>query len=190
MTAGARVYVNARFLDAGACRRIRAAMDGGMPEPAGVLGAREALQPTVRRVWDIEVDPDTLADAEARLDAEREAIAAFHACRLGGREGVGFLRYRSGDFYRRHLDRGAVASWPAAARRLISVVVFLSSAGSTRAEGDFTGGSLRLFDRARDPFDIVPREGCLIAFPSTVPHEVTPVQSGTRDTLVDWFYDG
>ena len=29
-----------------------------------------------------------------------------------------------------------------------------------------------------------------MAFPADVLHEVTEVRGGTRDTVVDWFYDG
>jgi len=35
---------------------------------------------------------------------------------------------------------------------------------------------------------VIPRRGLLVAFPSSTPHEVTPVVDGTRDAVVDWFY--
>jgi predicted 2-oxoglutarate/Fe(II)-dependent dioxygenase YbiX len=188
MTHDAPVYVDPRFLSAEACRRIRAAMDLGREEPAEVLGSEARLERTVRRVSSIEVDAATLADVEARLEATREPIEACHACRLSGREGVGFLRYQPGDFYKPHRDRGVVESWPGAARRRISIVVFLNSAGREDAAADFTGGTLRLLDGSPDPMAIVPEQGCLVAFSSSRLHEVTRVHLGTRDTLVDWFY--
>jgi predicted 2-oxoglutarate/Fe(II)-dependent dioxygenase YbiX len=59
--------------------------------------------------------------------------------------------------------------------------MFLTSAGE-RCEG----GVLRIYHP--DPFDIAPKAGTLVAFPSEVPHEVLPVTSGVRDVVVNWFF--
>ena len=50
------------------------------------------------------------------------------------------------------------------------------------------GGVLRLYPDDREPVDIVPEEGLLVAFPATVLHEVTRVGDAVRDAVVDWFY--
>jgi predicted 2-oxoglutarate/Fe(II)-dependent dioxygenase YbiX len=39
------------------------------------------------------------------------------------------------------------------------------------------------------PIDVHPLEGLLVAFSADVLHEVTVVRGGTRDAIVDWFYD-
>lgn len=159
-------------------------MDRGIPEPAEILAsgppsAEPALpNPEIRRAVSIEIDPGTLEDVERRLDAQREAIAAFFEVRLDGREGAGFLRYEAGGFYRPHRDRADAASWQGASRRRVALVIFLND--------DFAGGTLRLLDD--ESIDVVPRAGTLVAFPATALHEVLPVVSGTRDVVVDWFY--
>jgi len=161
-------------------------MDRGASEPAEILREDIGVNQAVRRASSIDVDALTLAGVEQRLDAGRHTIGAFFGLALAAREGAGFLRYGPGGFYRPHRDHGVLASWPAAARRRISIVVFLSDSTEGQAAGAFGGGVLRLYEAAQSQ-DIVPREGLLVAFPATTLHEVLPVRDGTRDTIVDWF---
>ncbi len=174
------------------CRSCREAMDRGVPEEAEVLGRGFESHPAVRQTSYVEVAPDVLAMVEAVLDSTREAVAAHFGRRLRGREGPGFLRYGPGGFYRPHRDRAdADGAWPEAARRQVAVVAFLNSAvAADPREGGFEGGILRLLPDGpfTDVVDVVPRAGTVVAFPAERLHEVTPVLSGTRDAVVDWFY--
>jgi predicted 2-oxoglutarate/Fe(II)-dependent dioxygenase YbiX len=174
------VFMEPAFLSADDCRIARAAMDRARPEPGEVLGDTVAQRDDVRRVTVLEVDEATIAFVERRLDDRRPAIAGFFDLSLTAREGCGFLRYTAGGFYAPHRDRGDVPAWPDAARRRLALVVFLNE--------DFTGGRLRLFADGPEPVTIVPREGLLIAFPADALHEVTVVEHGVRDAVVDWFY--
>src|SRR5688572_19741701 len=106
-------------------------------EPGEVLGDTVEHRDDVRRVASLEVDEETIAFVDRRLDGLRDAIGAFFAWPLATREGSGFLRYTAGGFYAPHRDRGDVPAWPDAARRRVAVVVFLNDA--------FTGGRLRVF---------------------------------------------
>jgi predicted 2-oxoglutarate/Fe(II)-dependent dioxygenase YbiX len=77
--------------------------------------------------------------------------------------------------------------------------VFLNSSRARPADEEFSGGELLIFPEssclrryaasARQALRIVPRRGSLVAFPSTMLHEVLPVRVGTRDVIVDWFYE-
>lgn len=183
------------LLDPAACRRVRVAMDRGVAEPAEVLGAGVAVDRVARRASSIEVDAETLADVEAAIESARAAIASHFAAPLLAREGPSFLRYGPGGFYRRHRDRAASAAWPDAARRRISVVIFLGTSRAAAADrGDFGGGELALYPEGADgrpadePDVIIPRQGCLVAFHASTAHEVRPVSAGVRDAIVDWFY--
>ncbi len=177
------------FLDARTCRDLRRAMDAGTVEPAEVLHQEMRREDDVRRASNVEVDQASLASVERRLDGHRAAIGAFFGLRLGDREGASFLRYMDGDFYRPHRDRGVVESWPDAARRQVAVVLFLNSSRDADNAGGFSGGDLRLFVDGESPVAVHPSEGLLIAFPADVLHEVSVVRGGTRDAIVDWFYD-
>lgn len=173
------------FLDEATCGRVRAAMDCGAIDPAEVLDGGVARGTPARRADSIEVDAETLADVEGRFDRQRETVEAFFDLPLSGREGAGFLRYRDGGGYQPHRDRAEDSWWPAAARRRITVVVFLNADA-------FTGGMLRVWPGPVDapdaePLAIHPEAGTLVAFPSDALHEVTPVRGGCRDTIVDWF---
>ena len=166
------------FLDAATCGRVRIAMSAGSSEPAEVLHADVALDRGSRHASSVEVDHLTLERVEHGLEKQRGEIGRWFGLLPGEREGAGFLRYGAGGFYRPHRDRAASAAWPAAAKRRIAVVVFLSA--------DLYGGALRLIEP--DSIEIPPQEGLLVAFRADVLHEVLPVESGTRDVVVDWFY--
>jgi predicted 2-oxoglutarate/Fe(II)-dependent dioxygenase YbiX len=180
------VFTVADVLDADRCRWVRAAMDAGACETAEVLDDRR----DGRRAMDVDVSDDVITVVESCLDARRDEIAAFFDTALCGREGAGFLRYETGGFYGLHVDRADMPSWPDAARRAITIVLFLNSSRDANARGEFSGGCLRLFpDGLTDAHvDIVPTEGTLVAFPSCTTHEVMPVTDGCRDAVVDWFY--
>ena len=183
-----KVLVVPGFLPPTLCARVRAAMDAGAPEPADVLGDSIETDESVRRTLHIEIDVHVRDALEQRLDAARTQLEAFFGIPLGAREGPSVLRYTAGGFYRRHCDRGRVQGWPAAARRCIATVLFLTSSRTEAPDGTFAGGALRLFDDdGSDSRDVLARAGTLVAFPATLPHEVTLVTEGVRDTAVDWF---
>jgi SM-20-related protein len=185
------VHVVPAFVDPDFCRRCRAAMDRGVPEEAEVLAAGFEAQPEVRSTTHLDVDPAVLDAVERRLDACREAVGQVFGLPLTGREGAGFLRYRPGGFYLPHRDWADDSPWPDAARRRVAVVLFLN--GSRRGDpkaGEFEGGTLRLFPEApgQPPVAVEPRAGTLVAFRADTLHEVTVVERGTRDAVVDWYY--
>lgn len=154
-------------------------MDRGESTPAEVRANGFVVDRQVRRTLDVEVDSTTVAEVEHSIASVCERVARFFGLSLSGDEGPGFLRYPAGGFYRRHRDvlSDSGEDFP----RRISVVMFLTSAGEM-----CEGGALRIYQP--DPFDIAPKAGTLVAFPSDVPHEVLPVTSGVRDVVVDWFF--
>ena len=169
-------------------------MGHGAVEPAEVFDSSATLDLNARRAACVEIDPATLDTVEAMLDAARNAIAAHYCLSLVSREGPGFLRYGPRGFYRRHRDRAADAAWPGAARRLVSLVVFLNSSCSRPAPGEFSGGELIIFPESPDlpatseAITVIPRQGALVAFDALMSHEVRPVRGGIRDVIVDWYY--
>jgi predicted 2-oxoglutarate/Fe(II)-dependent dioxygenase YbiX len=175
-------------MDAPSCRRVQAAMDAGTPEPAEVLSDGFEVQHDVRRATQIDIADAVLAMVDATLDAVRVPIASFYKLVLQSREGASFLRYETGGFYRPHVDRARVPSWPLTERRQVTLVLFLESSREIEPSGGFSGGVLRLFPDDGDPIEIVAQAGTLVAFPASMRHEVTRVTSGRRDTIVDWFY--
>jgi len=182
------------FLDAATCCRLRDTMDRGIAAPAVVLDSEIVLDDAARRVSDIDVDRSTLAAVELKLESARAAIEAYHGLPIDEREGPSFLRYGPGGFYRRHRDQAAEAAWPDAARRQVSLVIFLNSSRSVPEPNEFSGGELVMFPEdvpdvpTGEPIEIVPQQGSLVAFRADTAHEVRPVSAGVRDVIVDWFY--
>ncbi len=176
------------FLDPAECRACQLAMDGGDLSEAAVLEGTEVQVDEARRAGDVEVASRVLELVETRLDRRRAEVARYFGLDLTGREGSGFVRYPQGGFYRRHVDWAESSAWPGAARRRVSAVVFLGSSRAIDPDGAFEGGVLRLYPDDGDAIDIVPRRGLLVAFAATLPHEVTVVEGGARDAVVDWYY--
>lgn len=163
-------------------------MDAGSEEAADVLDTAITTQPDVRRAAHVDLDDDLIEEIEYALEQQRHAIETFFGTPLAEREGPSILRYRDGGFYKRHRDRGEMASWPGAARRHCAVVVFLNSSRTAGDAGAFDGGTLDLhFDEGT--VRVEPEAGMLVAFPADVLHEVKTVRDGVHDTIVDWFYE-
>jgi predicted 2-oxoglutarate/Fe(II)-dependent dioxygenase YbiX len=182
------IFLVRDVLDASTCRRVQAAMDAGTPEEAEVLDEGFEVQDDVRRASQVDIADAVLAMVESTLDRTRASIASFYGLVLQSREGASVLRYETGGFYKPHVDRAHVPSWPLTERRQITVVLFLESAREAEPTGGFRGGILRLFPDESDHIDIIPIRGTLVAFPAGMRHEVTRVTAGRRDTIVDWFY--
>ena len=184
------LFVADGFLTEDECLACAWAMDAGKAEEAEVLGAGSEARLDLRRAQHIEVAPAVLALVEERLDQFRDSVATYFGLHLTAREGSGFVRYPEGGFYAPHVDWSDSLGWPDAARRQVALVVFLASSTAADPAGPFDGGILRLFpDGGPDEVvEVAPRRGTLLAFPATLLHEVTVVQRGERDAIVDWYY--
>jgi predicted 2-oxoglutarate/Fe(II)-dependent dioxygenase YbiX len=124
-----------------------------------------------------------------RLEALREELGQWCGRHLEPCTGLAALRYPPGAFYRTHRDAGAHADPLGLHRRVVSVVVFVNS-GDGDAAAEFAGGALRfheLLDEDDDAgLDMSPEAGTLVAFASSLLHEVTMVERGERYSLVTW----
>ena len=162
-------------------------MDIGATDPAQILDTGPTAQPRIRNASLVEPAANVIDLIETRLESCRDLVAASLSLSLGDREGVGFVRYPSGGFYKPHRDRGDDPEWPAAARRAAALVIFLNTSRDVSdTAGEFDGGILQLLEPQTEA--LLPEAGLLVAFPADVLHEVTGVRGGTRDTIVDWFY--
>lgn len=174
-----RILIMPDFYDPIACAKVRRAMDHAHTSPAEIYADGYRVDRETRRAFDVEIGDDALAEVQRAMNTARPEVARFFGIPLSGDEGPGFVRYLAGGFYRCHRD--VAPGWDEDFPRRISVVLALSSAGE-----ECEGGVLRVYRPER--FDITPRAGTLVAFPSYVPHEVLPVTDGVRDVVVDWFY--
>lgn len=88
------------------------------------------------------------------------------------REGFQFTRYEVGEYYGPHFDIGPGKL----TERKLSLTVQLSS------PDDYTGGELIIY-----PEFVAPRDqGSMTVFPAFMCHDVRPVKTGVRYSLVSW----
>ncbi|MBV9890994.1 MAG: 2OG-Fe(II) oxygenase [Rhizobacter sp.] len=88
------------------------------------------------------------------------------------REGFQFTRYEVGEFYGPHFDIGPGRL----TERKLSLTVQLS------APDEYTGGELVIYPEFVAPKD----QGTMTVFPSFMCHDVRPVKTGVRYSLVSW----
>jgi predicted 2-oxoglutarate/Fe(II)-dependent dioxygenase YbiX len=109
------------------------------------------------------------------------------------RHSPAFRNSSSGDFFERHRDRGEGAAPSFSRARRIAAVVFLNGEGDPTSFDAYRGGHLTLYGLFEQPesesigLPLEAEEGLMVTFPADVIHEVRPVESGERYTVVTWF---
>lgn len=112
------------------------------------------------------------------------------------------LEYTEGDFYKAHSDDSnmlihngeLIGFTPVAKNRKLTTVLFTSSYNEDKTSNSFTGGELLfnfLYDENKNQIKIKAKKGDMLIFLSNpyFTHEVLPIKSGYRLTLVQW-HDG
>ncbi|HEX7312742.1 MAG TPA: 2OG-Fe(II) oxygenase [Pyrinomonadaceae bacterium] len=184
------------FLDPQTCAAVRAEARAasGHPAPVYIEGAEGHVHEDVRKTSSLEVSAAIAADVERRLRELREEIGGHFDLSLEDCEPPQFLRYGEGDFFVRHQDGDTEQSEFDHLRvRKVSVVLFLNGGATEPAEETYVGGELLIYRSHEETgagaiiFPIPGEAGLLVAFRSDTVHEVTPVTSGERFTVVSWF---
>jgi predicted 2-oxoglutarate/Fe(II)-dependent dioxygenase YbiX len=145
-----------------------------------------------RNTWRVPLDSG-MDELNHRIATARADVAAHFNLPLRDHEGASVLMYQPGGFYEPHVDAGADEPQTATTARLVSVVIFLNAMNGGVAPDGYAGGALTFYGLIDDPawrgfgFALEPEAGLLVAFPSHLVHEVTPVTGGDRYTIVDWF---
>jgi predicted 2-oxoglutarate/Fe(II)-dependent dioxygenase YbiX len=186
------LFVREAFLSPEECREIAASMLSGEGDRATIFGESStgAVADDVRRAWEVDVPADWQSMLEQRFGALRPELDTHFNVALDAADPPSFMRYPPGAFYRPHRDRRASADSSHAERRAVSVVIFVNGPDD---ELGFSGGQLRFYGLLGDGpladigIDAEPAAGTLVAFRSTLEHEVTLVERGTRLTIVTWF---
>ena len=104
--------------------------------------------------------------------AAQKYIEEFPMCTISTDSGYDLLRYHAGGFYTIHTDN--YKDRP----RTVSMSLMLSD--------DYEGGEFAFFDRETI---LKPSKGSAVVFPANFmyPHEIMPVLSGTRYSIITWF---
>ncbi|MEW6144394.1 MAG: 2OG-Fe(II) oxygenase [Thermodesulfobacteriota bacterium] len=183
------------FLSGEECARIVREMSSSEGSMACVAKADERrLDESYRRTVTKNVSEETRSLISEKIAGLRGDLGAYFGVELSRPQKPEFLYYRTGDFFRCHTDKGTSSQHPDEVRdRLVSAVVFLNDETDEPGDGAYTGGSFIIYGLLKDPrfegqgFKVRGTAGTLIAFGSEMFHEVTPVTSGVRLTVVSWF---
>ena len=126
-----------------------------------VMGRNQAVRKAL--------DDEMFACASAAIHAYNER---FPLAKIEQDSGYDLLRYSEGQFYKEHVD--SFKAHP----RAISCSFMLNA--------DYDGGEFAFFQK-----ELVykPKTGSVLMFPSNFmyPHEILPVLSGTRYSIISWF---
>lgn len=185
------------FLSADDCRQMREEIAKANISAATIReeGSEYGVDEGKRKTRWAEVSPEVSGLVVDRLTGLMPDVARQLGVELSGVQSPQFLMYREGDFFRRHRDSNPEADAAKFAReRQVSAVVFLNGESSEAAADSYEGGALTLYGLMEDRdggaigLPVTGETGSLIAFPSDMVHEVTPVSRGERYTVVTWFY--
>jgi predicted 2-oxoglutarate/Fe(II)-dependent dioxygenase YbiX len=188
----ANLFIAQNFLDIDVCRELRAEAEQSVTAPAEVTKTTGRVDISMRQTSRLSFSADTEELINAYLRQLKPQLEKYYDVQLSGFEKFQFLLYCKGDFYKRHADRNDKPESPDYIKaRRISVVVFLSNENQTEQPDSYTGGTLVVWNSGiqKTPLRIEGEVGKLIAFPSDLMHEVEPVRSGKRYSIVNWFFE-
>jgi predicted 2-oxoglutarate/Fe(II)-dependent dioxygenase YbiX len=186
------LFIAKNFLDTDVCRELRAQAEQSVAAPAQVTKATGRVDVSMRQTSRLSFSTETEEFINVYFRRLKPQLEKYYDIQLSGFEKFQFLLYSKGDFYKRHADRNDKPESPDYIKaRRISVVVFLSNESQTNKPDSYTGGTLVVWnnDPQKTPLRIEGEVGKLIAFPSDLMHEVEPVQSGKRYSIVNWFFE-
>lgn len=183
------LFLLRNFLDAETCARLRAELTEAptTQAPVYIQGSEGLVHDTVRKTTSVHPAAETFSDVQARLLQQKSALEQHFRKTLHDCERPQFLRYEKGDFFVRHQDGNTrQLDFDHLRIRRISIVVFLNDFSVEARKGCFSGGTLNFYDENRT-FSLEGETGLLVAFTADTFHEVLPVTSGERFTIISWF---
>ncbi len=190
------LYFQESFLAPDLCDEILVqARQAGERQATVTLQGVELLDQGTRQTKRLQVPATLSAALQERLLALRPELEAHFRTTLTGVEVPQLLLYRAGDFFKPHIDSIKESEGAQHAPRKISSVIFLNDSVESNDAGEYSGGTLTFYRLLEDDpmwknygFPLIGSKGLLVAFPSDIFHEVTPVQAGERYTATAWFF--
>jgi SM-20-related protein len=177
------------FLDAETCASLRFELSSAptTQAPVYIQGSEGTIHETVRKPTSVHPSSETFADIHSRLLQQKSALEEHFGEPLSECERPQFLRYHAGDFFVRHQDGNTrQLDFDHLRVRRISIVVFLNDYADEPQAECYSGGLLNFYDE-NNTFGLTGETGLLVAFTADTFHEVSPVTSGERFTIISFF---
>ena len=183
------LFLLRNFLDADVCANLRAELAGSptTQAPVYIQGTEGTIHETIRKTTSLHPSAETFSAVHERLLAQKSALATHFKLNLTDCERPQFLRYQTGDFFVRHQDGNTKQlDFDHLRVRRISIVVFLNDFTTKPQPNCYSGGLLNFYDE-QGTYGLPGETGLLVAFTAETLHEVSPVTSGERFTIISWF---
>jgi SM-20-related protein len=187
------LFLRRNFLDAAACAELRTEMCESpiTQAPVYIQGESGVIHEEIRKTTSSHPSEETITKLQSLLFAEKSALEAHFGFSLTDCERPQFLRYQPGDFFVRHQDGNTQQlEFDHLRIRRISLIAFLNDYAAEPKDDCYSGGELAFYDKRdadADAFPLRGETGLLVAFRADTYHEVLPVTSGDRFTVISWF---
>jgi SM-20-related protein len=177
------------FLDADACANLKAELNESptTQAPVYIEGTEGTIHENIRKTTSLHPSDETKSQIQERLLSQKSALDTHFKLNLNDCEPPQFLRYETGDFFVRHQDGNThQLDFDHLRIRRISIVVFLNDFSVEPEANCYSGGLLQFHDQ-QSTYGLPGETGLLVAFTADTLHEVSPVTSGERFTIISWF---
>src|ERR1700754_287999 len=187
------LFLLQNFLDAKTCGNLIAELCDSPTThaPVYIQGSDSTLHEDVRKTTSLHPSAETITHVHKLLLAQKSALEAHFVFSLTDCERPQFLRYQPGDFFVRHQDGNTdTLDFDHLRIRKISLIAFLNDHSAEPKENCFSGGALTFYDKRDADVESFPLHGelgLLVGFRADTYHEVLPVTSGDRFTIISWF---
>lgn len=187
------LFLLRNFLDAKMCGDLIAELvDSPTTQaPVYIQGSDSTLHEDVRKTTSLHPSAETITQVHKLLLAQKSALEAHFGLSLTDCERPQFLRYQPGDFFVRHQDGNTnTLDFDHLRIRKISLIAFLNDHANEPKENCFSGGALTFYEKQEadaESFPLQGEMGLLVGFRADAYHEVLPVTSGDRFTIISWF---
>ena len=176
-------------MDADACANLKdeLTLSPTTIAPVYIEGTEGTIHETIRKTTSLHPSAETVSDVHQRLLTMKSALETHFGISLNDCEPPQFLRYKEGDFFVRHQDGNThQLDFDHLRVRRISIVVFLNGFSGEPEANCYSGGLLNFYDQ-QGTYGLPGETGLLVAFTADTLHEVVPVTSGERFTIISWF---
>ena len=180
------LFLKEGFLRQQECSQITREMRETRHRPA-TASIEDVVREDVRKASLCDVSPEIVEPVRSKLESLMPELAKHFKTSLSSLQPLNFLEYVVGEHHVVHRD--ATPSPPYNTRR-VSLSILLNDETEDAEDNSYHGGSLVFYDLSglKDlGFPLSGKAGLLVAFASTIPHEVKPVLKGTRRSIVTWF---
>jgi SM-20-related protein len=192
----AAIFLRHNFVDESTCSEWLAAVKAGRQTAATIANAKghSVVDERARRTLSVAVDKGVEDVVQRRFSDLLPEIREYFGVCISLVQDPQFLMYSRGDHFRPHQDSSVLpVHGQELLSRRVSVVLFLNRRTQLPEQGAYCGGDLVLYMPrigAAPRVQVHGQAGLLVAFLSSVFHEVRPVTHGERYTVVSWYAQG